>query len=331
MNKKQVLGLILAAVLFAGTGALSVVMNTWSQETNTLSKGITMLSGMLSDSDPLRQAPDEPYIAIVRVEGTIMDSSESIVLNNDYHHSSTLDYIDALADDEYNAGILLYIDSPGGRVYETDELYLSLVNYRTETSRPVYSYFGAMACSGGYYAAMAAQDIAANRNCWTGSIGVITQLTDLSGLYKNLGIQEVNIVSGENKAMGSSGTHLTAEQRKIFQSIVDEAYEQFVRVVADGRQMSAISVREAADGRIYTAKQAQALGLVDHISSYEEYQAVITSETGVEHFYEPEPTTNWPASLLQGYMTIKAKSEAEILLDYVKAQKSGVWYYAEVS
>lgn len=144
----------------------------------------------------------------------------------------------------YNKGILLIVDSPGGGVYESDELYLKLKDYKETTGNPIWTYMKSEACSGGYYISMASDKIFANRNCTTGSIGVIMSLVNTKDLYDKLGIKEINITSGKNKAMGSSGQDLTDEQKEILQSNVDEAYEQFVSIVADGRKMDVETVKK---------------------------------------------------------------------------------------
>ena len=131
------------------------------------------------------------------------------------------------------------------------------MEYKEETGRPIWAYFGSQACSGGYYVAMAADKIYANRNGWTGSIGVIISLLNCEGLYEKLGIEEINVTSGANKSMGSAGEELTEEQREILQSLVDESYDQFVGIVSKGRKMKEDKVRELADGRLYSALQAK--------------------------------------------------------------------------
>ena len=114
---------------------------------------------------------------------------------------------------------------------------MKLKEYKEKTKRPVYAYMGSMAASGGYYISAPADMIFANRNCWTGSIGVtIGTLYDLSGFLERHGIKAVTIASGRNKSMGSIVDPLTDEQRRIFQSLVDEAYDQFVNIVAEERQ-----------------------------------------------------------------------------------------------
>ena len=127
---------------------------------------------------------------------------------------------------------------------------------------------------------MAADEIYANRNCWTGSIGVIVSLSNMQGLYEKLGIEEINITSGRNKAMGSAGEELTEEQRNILQSLVDEAYQQFVDIIVAGRGLSESRVKELGDGRIYTAKQALDAKLIDGICTQDEYYDKVLAEVG---------------------------------------------------
>lgn len=216
--------------------------------------------------------PKGPYIGILSVEGTIASANtDSFGLPVGYQHDFTLDAIDDMINDNNNKGLILFVDSPGGGVYESDELYYKLKKYKEATGRPVYSYMGSMAASGGYYISAPANKILANRNTWTGSIGVaIGTLYDLSGLLEKYGVKSVNITSGKNKAMGSIVEPLTKEQQAIFQSLVDEAYEQFIGIVSEERNLDPDTTREIADGRIHTAKQALELGLIDGICSFDE-------------------------------------------------------------
>jgi protease-4 len=217
--------------------------------------------------------PSEPYIAELFVEGTIQSSGNSDYFGNTigYQHQWTLDTIDDLIEDENNKGIIFFVNSPGGGVYESDELYFKIKEYQQETGRPVYSAMGSMAASGGYYISAPCDKIVANRNCWTGSIGVtIGTLYDFSELLERYGVKTNTMTSGANKAMGSSVDPMTDEQRQIFQSLIDEAYEQFASIVAEGRGMDLQTVKKIADGRIYTAKQALELGLIDDIGTLDE-------------------------------------------------------------
>ncbi|MDF3002665.1 MAG: sppA [Bacillota bacterium] len=217
-------------------------------------------------------AANGPYIATLYVEGSIMSGqADTFGLPIGYQHNWTLNKIDEMIADQNNQGLILFVDSPGGGVYESDELYLKLKEYKEKTGRPVYSAMGSMAASGGYYISAAADKIFANRNTWTGSIGVtIGTLYDISGLLDRYGIKTETITAGRNKAMGSSVEPMTAEQKEIFQSLVDDAYDQFTGIVADERKLSLPDVKALADGRVYTAKQALDLGLVDDIGTFKD-------------------------------------------------------------
>ena len=212
-----------------------------------------------------------PYIGVLTVNGTIAGDSDSLMSTQTYHHSWTLKKIKELKNDNNNRGLIIKVNTPGGGVYESDELYFAIKDYKESTGRPVYSYMMSQATSGGYYISAPCDKIIANRNCWTGSIGVtIGTLYDITGFLKKHGIKTVTITSGANKAMGSYTDEMTDEQREIFQSLVDDAYDQFVGIVAEGRGMDEKKVRKIGDGRVYTAKQAKKNGLIDEIASYED-------------------------------------------------------------
>ena len=230
------------------------------------------------------------YIAKLYVEGVITEATHT------YNQEWLLDTIQDLEDDGKNRAILLYLDTPGGGVYEADEVYLALVRYKRHTGRPVYAYMGPMAASGGYYIACAADKILANRNTLTGSIGVIFGSSfDATGLLEKLGIKSETFHSGENKNMLGYNEPLTDEQRSIMQSISDEAYEQFTGIVAESRKLGMEEVKKLADGRIYTAKQAHANGLIDGVCSCEQALDALKDDYGfdceAEDFrYEEKPT-----------------------------------------
>lgn len=214
------------------------------------------------------------YIAVVYIEGVIQAENET------YNQSWLLDTIEDLTYDNDNKSILLYINSPGGGVYQSDEVYLALEDYKANSSKPVWAYMGPLAASGGYYIACAADTIYANRNTLTGSIGVVAgQSIDLTKLMDEYGIKMTTITAGKNKNMMNINSPLTAEQRAIMQSIADEAYDQFTGIVAESREMNIARVRELSDGRIYTAAQAEQNGLIDWIGSFE--NTILDMETNL--------------------------------------------------
>ena len=269
--------------------------------------------------------PEAPYVGTIYVEGTIgPGSSDYFGIPTGYQHEWTLEQIDELISDENNKGLILYVNSPGGGVYESDELYLKVKEYQKITKRPVYAYFGSMAASGGYYISASADKIIANRNCWTGSIGVtIGTLFDFSQLLENYGVKSQTITSGPNKAMGSNYDELTPEQLAIFQSLIDEAYAQFTGIVAEEREMDIEIVKKIADGRIYTAKQALENGLVDKIASFEDAKADMTSQYGLENaeIIDLEYTDNSFFGTLFGKLDIKSikqTSDLNVLMKIVE-------------
>ena len=274
-------------------------------------------------------APNGSYIGFIEVEGTISSEVEDTLFSAaaTYRHEATLDFIDRMTNDSNNKGLLIYINSPGGTVYDSDELYLKLMEYKQRTNRPIWVYMGPMACSGGYYIAMAADKIVANRNSWTGSIGVIIQVQDISGLLSKLGIEIDSIVSGKNKDMASGFREMTKEERAILQSLVDEAFEQFVEIVADGRKMPIEDVKKLADGRIYTAKQALEAKLIDEIAGYDETILKMLAELGASGFYEMEPpaapSTIFDQLFMSGRLSLTETQILELLkiLEAVKPAK----------
>ena len=322
MKKKQIGGLIIAVVLFIVVGASSVL-------TRTLSERIVEknMAQMLSDSVEF-QPPSDDYIAIVKVVGAIQEQTVTGMFDADlgYQHITTLEYIDNLMYDSDNQGILLYVDSPGGTVYESEELYLKLKEYKESTGRPVWGYMAHYAASGGYMISMAADKIYANPNTTTGSIGVIMSGYDMSGLYEKLGIRYFSITSGAYK----DSTKMTDEQIALYQEQVDEYYTKFVGIVSEGRGMSTDDVIALADGRVYTASQALNNGLIDEISLYEDMAAMMSDELGTYEFYELESSMDFWSSLFAKVESMIPKSEAQILKETAAEMESGVpMYYAE--
>ena len=205
------------------------------------------------------------YIAKFFIEGVIEEKGEL------YCQEWLLESLEKLEDDKKNVAVILYINSPGGSAYQSDEMYLALKKFREKTSRPVYAYFADIAASGGYYIGCGAQKIIANRNTLTGSIGVIAnRFLDLTALLSKHGIKSETIHAGKNKIMGSPDIPTTDEHRAIMQSVANECYEQFVSIVAESRALPTERVKELADGRIYTANQAKENGLVDEVMSFDD-------------------------------------------------------------
>lgn len=336
MKRKQLISIIIAGVVIIAVGVSGVLANVISGKLMSGGKDEeSFLFSSIFSEDMMSEVelPEKEHIGIINIVGEIGASSDSVSSSDAYNHDMYMDYIDKMEQSKKNKGILLYVNSPGGAVYQSDELYLRLMEYKENTKRPVWAYFADEACSGGYYISMAADRIYANRNTWTGSIGVIVSLVNCKKLYDKLGIKEIDITSGKNKAMGSSGLDLTKEQYDILQSLVDEAYDQFVDIVAEGRNMSETDVRTLADGRIYSAKQAEEKGLIDEISDLEDAKADFISQEGLSddiEFYAPENEMDLFSSLFTKAQKFLPKSEIDLATDIIENRGSGVLkYYAE--
>ena len=278
-----IIAAVIAGIAIIATGCNKVVDSVASTFTGTV---------FSSSNNSVTTDFGHDYIGVVDINGTISEDN-----SDTYNHQYILNAIDAMISDDKNKGMILYLDTPGGSVFASDELYFKIKEYQEKTKRPVYSSMQSMAASGGYYISAPCDKIYANRNCWTGSIGVtLGTMYDVSELLDALGIKTRTITSGANKAMGSSVEEMTGEQEEIFQSLVDEAYEQFVGIVAEGRDMKVSKVKKLADGRIYTAKQALENGLIDKIGTFDEAAEDMKAQyklpnCALEYFQSPTSTS----------------------------------------
>ena len=210
-------------------------------------------------------------IAVVPIQGTIVPADAAVAgVQPTSTPEGLADALQQAKDDPGVAAIVLEVNSPGGGVTATDEMHRSILDFREQTGKPVVVYMGDVAASGGYYISTAADRIVANETTLTGSLGVIFTLTDFSELADRYGVEQEVVKSGEFKDMGSSFRDLTPEERQILQSIVDEAYGEFVGVIVEGRGLPEERVREIADGRVYSGEQAKELGLVDSFGGLDE-------------------------------------------------------------
>jgi len=174
--------------------------------------------------------------------------------------------LDKAARDERVKALLLRINSPGGTVTGSDVIFREIELYKQKRGVPVVAIMMGVAASGGYYVALAADTIVAHPTTVTGSIGVVMISANAQGLMEKLGLAANTIKSGEHKDMGSPFRALTAEERAIFQSVIDDLQRQFVAKVIERRKLSPETAARLADGRIYTAQQALSHHLVDAVA-----------------------------------------------------------------
>jgi protease-4 len=159
--------------------------------------------------------------------------------------------------------IVVRVNSPGGSVVASDEIYQALLAF----DKPVVISMDDIAASGGYYISCAGDHVMAHPDTLTGSIGVISQFLNVQELLDKVGVEAVVITTGPRKDIGSPFREMTEEERELWRGILDQVYEDFVDVVAESRELSKETVRELADGSIYTGQQAKNLGLVDSVGT----------------------------------------------------------------
>jgi protease-4 len=234
----------------------------------------------LGPGSPRRQAePARKQVGVITLEGVIMSGSSGLF--SAAGTGPVLAQLHEAAEDPDIGALVIRINSPGGTVAASQELYEEALKVKEAGKKLVVS-MGDVAASGGYMVACAADKIVANPGTTTGSIGVIMQFQNVEGLYDKLGLKENVIKSAPHKDIGSSTRPMTAEERKILQGMVDEMYEQFVKIVARGRNMSVEEVRKLADGRIFTGTQAKELGLVDELGNYYDALRIAADLAGIK-------------------------------------------------
>lgn len=224
--------------------------------------------GILVSGEPGGFSLGGNRVAVVEVEGLIVDA-ERVVRELDEH-----------VEDPSVRAVVVRIQSPGGAVAATQEIYDAIARVRSR-DKPVVASMGAVAASGGYYLATAANRIVANPGTLTGSIGVIIQLPEIEGLLKKVGVRFEVVKAGRHKDVGSISRPMSPEERAILQSLLDDMYDQFVTAVAKGRKLERNAVLALADGRVYSGRRAQELRLVDDLGGLDEAVRVAGELAGI--------------------------------------------------
>mgnify|MGYP000218084346 FL=1 len=226
------------------------------------------LVGISSITSEWVQQGTKNRIGIVDITGLI--SNSQYIVNQ----------VKKFRQDKRIRGIILRIDSPGGAVGPSQEIYDEVLKTR-ESGKTIYASMGALAASGGYYIASAAEKIFANPGTLTGSIGVIMVFSNAKGLMEKIGLQPEIVKAGEYKDIGSPARAMTQKERNLLQSVVTDVHQQFIEAVASGRDISVAEVTKIADGRILTGRQAYSLNLVDQMGGLQVSIDQIAHKVGI--------------------------------------------------
>lgn len=265
MNTKRWIALVAAAILL---GISLVINSAFALFQTNLETG---LSDIVAPGDSgyseyvIEEGNLDSRIAVLNVEGVIQDTGEAASLfgSSGYNHSFFMEQLEQVKKDDSVKAIVLKVNSPGGGVVESAEIYDKIKEIQDETKKPMYVSMGATAASGGYYISAPAEKIFVNEETLTGSIGVIMESVNYGELAKKYGVDFVTIKSGPYKDIMSPTREMTDDERDLLQGMLNESYESFVDIIEEGRGMSEKEVKKFADGRIMSGRQAVEIGLAD--------------------------------------------------------------------
>ncbi|MDH5298679.1 MAG: signal peptide peptidase SppA [Desulfobulbaceae bacterium] len=216
--------------------------------------GITFFLSRMASPGRADMFSTKDGIGVIEVKGVIVTAEETIARLTDFRQDDTV------------KAIVVRIDSPGGAVGASQELYEEIK--RTDKTKPVVISMASVAASGGYYAALGGRRILANPGTLTGSIGVILKFPNLKELFDKIGYKNEVVKSGLLKDIGSSDRPMTEKERVFLQALIDNVHSQFVRAVVTRRAIPEEKARSLADGRIFSGEQAKEFGLVDEMGNF---------------------------------------------------------------
>ncbi len=252
-------------------------------------------------------------IAVIPIEGEILEARD------------TIDALHRHAENSSVKAIVMRINSPGGAIAPSQEIYAEILKVHKRTGKPIVASMDSVAASGGFYIAAACNEIVANPGSITGSIGVILQWMDMEDLIKWAKLKPETITSGGLKAAGSPYKELTEAERAYFQRIVLQLHAQFVKAVADGRRgkISLEEVQKLADGRVFTGEEALQLKLIDRLGNLDDAVRVAARLAGVKG----EPTTLYPRRRQPRLIDLLSNNDAEALMEWVVNRKAARFLY----
>ncbi|SEH83033.1 signal peptide peptidase A. Serine peptidase. MEROPS family S49 [Halobacillus karajensis] len=281
MSKRIIASIIAASILIIALSFQLVGSFIEGDEDETDAMGLFSNSEKLEEKVVERGSSNKRIVEL-SLEGAIIDNpstNPNPFGGGGYQHDRFLKKLETIKEDASIKGVHLYVNSPGGGVYESAEIHDKLLEIQ-EAGKTIYVSMGNMAASGGYYISAPADRIFASNDTFTGSLGVIMESINYQELANEYGVKFNTIKSGEFKDIMSPTKEMTDADREILQTLVDESYQQFVDVIAEGRDMSENRVKELADGRIYSGKQAVENGLVDEIGFREDTLKALKEEIG---------------------------------------------------
>lgn len=280
MNTKRWIALGAAVLLFG----LSTVINmaSFALSNNFTSTFEEILSPPEDGYNEivLESGDSEERIAILTVNGVIQNTggAASFFGPVGYNHQFFMDQLEMIKEDDSIKAVVLQVNSPGGGVVESAQIYDKIIEIQEEVSKPFYVSMGSLAASGGYYISAPADKIFLNKETLTGSIGVIMESVNYGKLAEEYGVDFVTIKTGPYKDIMSPTREMTEDERVMLQEMINESYETFVDIIEEGRGMTEAEVKAVADGRIMNGRQAIDAGLADEYGYLEDVIAAIRKD-----------------------------------------------------
>ena len=248
-------------------------------------------------------------VGVIEVTGPIMESKK------------TVQDLRKFVDRDDIKGIVVRVDSPGGAVAPSQEIFQAV--QRASDKKPVVVSMGSTAASGGYYIALGSEHIIANSGTVTGSIGVISQLFNVEGLLEHIDVEVNTVKTGKYKDAGSPFREFGPEDRAYFAELLDDIYLQFIEDVAKARDMELDEVRELADGRVFTGRQAKEYGLVDELCTFQDSVDWVKDKAKIKGRAE----LVYPAKEDLGFLSTLIEGASKTAVREVKSQHSPVFEY----
>lgn len=306
MTTKRWVAIMVASVLLALSLGINTLSYIFSQDFSSIFDDLTDTSSSGYSEVVIEEGAGNEKIAVLSLDGVIQDlGGVSTFLADGYNHQFFMNQLAEIHEDPTVKGVVLRVNTPGGGVVESADIYDAIREIQTDREIPVYVSMGGMAASGGYYVAAPADKIFVNRETITGSIGVIMESVNYAKLAEKHGIEFNTIKTGPYKDIMSGSREMTDEEREMLQEMISDSYDRFVEIIVDGRDMSEADVKKVADGRILNGRQAIEAGLADDYGKAEEVILAMQSDFDLEDATVFEYSVNESLSSLLG---LKAKS-----------------------
>ncbi|MBE1554391.1 signal peptide peptidase SppA [Sporosarcina limicola] len=264
MTMKRWIAIIVAAALIFVSVGVNSLSYIFTRNINGFFEEMMAMSSGYSET-VIEEGSNREKIAVLTLDGIIQDtgSASPFVARSGYNHQFFMNQLNDVLEDDSVKGVVLRVNTPGGGVVESADIYDAIRAIQVEKDIPLYVSMGGMAASGGYYVSAPADKIFVNPETITGSIGVIMESVNYAKLAEKYGIDFNTIKTGPYKDIMSGSREMRDDERAMLQEMINDSYERFVDIIVEGRGMSEADVKKVADGRIMNGRQAIEAGLAD--------------------------------------------------------------------